>query len=232
MLYAIGIYKKPDEICGPAAFFERMGVSPVIGNKLTISFRPNGEGVIRTREFIICGIVSQNDVSKLNVSDSRIVYGAEVSEELVKEYLVPEERRVSANIRVSGEEHLTYDGISEKIKAVAADISCDESNIKLNSQYLITVLDLGSETTRTVGTIALLIMVFSGLVIYSIYYVGVITDVQEIGKLKSLGASQKQIKRMLLLEGACIAVKADAHGGQSFSGGSNSLSGEQRQQKA
>ena len=44
--------------------------------------------------------------------------------------------------------------------------------------------------------------VYKRQVIYSIYYVGVITDVREIGRLKALGASKKQIRRMLLREGA------------------------------
>ena len=34
-----------------------MGVDPVIGNKIEISFRPHGEGTVETREFTICGLV-------------------------------------------------------------------------------------------------------------------------------------------------------------------------------
>lgn len=47
-----------DEICGPPAFFERMDTDPVIGNTLTISFRVGGKGLVQTREFTICGLVS------------------------------------------------------------------------------------------------------------------------------------------------------------------------------
>ena len=54
--------------------------------------------------------------------------------------------------------------------------------------------------------VALLIAVFSGIVIYSIYYVGVITDVQEIGKLKALGASKKQVRKLLLREGMFVSA--------------------------
>ena len=48
--------------------------------------------------------------------------------------------------------------------------------------------------------------IFSGIVIYSIYYVGVITDVQEIGKLKALGASKKQVRKLLLREGMFVSA--------------------------
>ena len=53
-----------------------------------------------------------------------------------------------------------------------------------------------------------MIVFFAGLVIYSIYYVSVITDIQEIGRLKALGASDRQVKRALLTEGMRIAAYA------------------------
>ena len=62
------------------------------------------------------------------------------------------------------------------------------------------------ETIKIVSAIAFVIAVFSGMVIYSIYYVGIITDVQEIGKLKALGASKKHIKRLLFREGMFVSV--------------------------
>ncbi|MCM1087730.1 MAG: ABC transporter permease [Muribaculaceae bacterium] len=197
-----------DEICGPKAFFERMDVEPVIGNKITISFRPYGKGAIQTREFTICGFVSQNDISRLDISDTHIVYSANVSEALAKEYLAEEEREYRANIRVYGEEELKFDEIMAKIETVAENIGYDKKNITINSQYLYTMTDPGTETIQIVGAIAFLVVFFAGMVIYSIYYVSVITDVQEIGKLKALGASRKQIKKLFLTEGMRITVFA------------------------
>ncbi len=197
-----------DEICGPKAFFERMDVEPVIGNKITISFRPYGKGMIETREFTICGLVSQIDMSNIDISDSHIAYSASVSEALVEEYLSPEEREYRANIRVLGEEELNFDQIVAKINQVAQDIGCIEDNTNPNLGYLYVMTDPGTETIGIAGGIALMVIVFSGLVIYSIYYVSVITDVQEIGKLKALGATKKQVKRLLVQEGMRVAVFA------------------------
>lgn len=194
-----------DEICGPPAFFERMGVEPVIGNKIEISFRPRGEGMAETREFTICGLVTQVDLSKMDVSDSRIAYSATISEELAAEYLEPEEREYAANIRVFGEEELGYDEIQEKINKVAEDIGYDVEKVNFNRPYLYTMTNPGTEMMQIAGGIALLIVFFAGLVIYSIYYVSVITDIQEIGRLKALGASDRQVKRVLLTEGMRIA---------------------------
>lgn len=197
-----------DEICGPPAFFERMGADPVIGNTIEISFRPHGEGMAETRQFVICGLVTQVDMSKLDVSDSRISYSADISEALVEEYFGPEERSYNAAVRILGEEELTYDEIVEKIGKVAEDIGYDAEKVSLNKGYLYTMTESGGEMMPVVGGVTLLVILFAGLVIYSIYYVSVITDIQEIGRLKALGASDKQIKKALLAESMCLAVFA------------------------
>lgn len=200
--------KAADEICGPAAFFERMGVSPKVGGKVEISFRVQGEGQIQTRAFTISGLLSERDISNMDISDSRIVYSAGISEKLLTEMIPQDSRIYSAAVRISGEAQLNYDEMCDKINEVAADVGCDETNVSINKDYLGAMTDPGTDTIRVVAAVALLIVVFSGLVIYSIYYVSVITDVQEIGKLKALGASKKQIRRLLLREGLFISIAA------------------------
>ena len=195
-----------DEIVGSKAFFERMNVEPEVGNTFSISFRVNGEGEIQTRDFTISGIVSERDMSKLDVSDSRIAYGAKISGTLVEEMIPKEDRTYDAVIRVTGEGQLNYDEICQKINRVAEDIGISENYVNINKDYLVVATDPGTETIQIVTAVALLIVVFSGMVIYSIYYVGVITDVQEIGKLKAIGASKKQIRKLLLREGMFISA--------------------------
>ena len=200
--------EEADEICGPKAFFEHMGVEARVGNKVEISFRVQGKGQIQTREFVISGLVTERDISKLDISDSRIVYSATISKKLVDE-LIPENQHIySASVRVYGESQLNYDEMCLKINDVAADIGCSENEVSINKDYLGTVTDPGTDTIRVVAAVALLIIVFSGIVIYSIYYVGVITDVQELGKLKALGASKKQIRRLLMKEGLFVSAMA------------------------
>ena len=195
-----------DEIVGSKAFFERMNVEPEVGNTFSISFRVNGEGEIQTRDFTISGIVSERDMSKLDVSDSRIAYGAKISGTLVEEMIPKEDRTYDAVIRVTGEGQLNYDEICQKINSVAEDIGISENYVNINKDYLVVATDPGTETIQIVTAVALLIVVFSGMVIYSIYYVGVITDVQEIGKLKAIGASKKQIRKLLLRKGMFISA--------------------------
>lgn len=198
--------ERADEICGPASVFELLGTEAAVGNTVKLSFRPNGKGKIQTRQFVICGITSERDISNLDVSGKRLIYGAQVSEALVEEYLSVEERSCNAVIRVYGEEELDYDEITAKIRSIAGDIGCREEDVSLNEMYLITATDAGMEMIGIVGGIALIIIIVAALVIYSIYYVSVITDVQEIGRLKALGASPGQVKGMLLGEGLLVSA--------------------------
>lgn len=201
--------EKIDDICGPPSFFEMCGAEPKVGNKISLDLRVNGEGKIITQEFTICGVTDEVDLDKLkNISRDRLTYGAQVSEAWLDKYIPTDERSFGVQLRVYGEDELSYDEMEAKINALAADVGCLASNITLNKQYLGTTTDPNTEMISIVLLIALVIAVFSGLVIYSIYYVGIITDVQEIGKLKALGATKKQIKRLMLSEGMRISAIA------------------------
>lgn len=196
-----------DEICSSPAFFRRVGAEPVIGGKVTLSFRVDGKGKIQTKEFTISGLFPDEEVAE-GLDDSRIMWSAQVSKVLLSQY---EEAglyqpKLSANLRVYGEDELTYDEMKERINAVAVDIGLSEENVTLNTEYLRIMTDPGTETMMIASVICLIVILFSALVIYSIYYVGVITDIQEIGKLKALGASRRQIAGMLYLQGAIVSA--------------------------
>ena len=198
-----------DEICSSPIFFRRVGAEPVVGGKVTLSFRVNGKGEILTKEFTISGLLPDVEIDE-DIDDSRLMWAAQVSKALLSEYEAsglykPEP---NATLRVYGEDALTYDEMEERILSVAADIGLDETDVNLNKEYLFTATDPGTEVIAFVAGISLIVMLFSALVIYSIFYVGVITDVQEIGKLKALGASGRQIAKMFYWQGAIVSAFA------------------------
>lgn len=201
-----------DEICGPAAFFERMNVEPKIGNHIEISFRPNGlngAGEIQTRTFTICGLTpSSIDVSELDIADTRIAWGAEISEAFVSQILPEEERIYRASLRIYGEEGSSYEEMEARLNALAEEIAVPERDVWLNKSYLYTMLTPPMDVIGVGCMIAVLVVFFAVLVIYSIYYVNVITDIQEIGKLKALGAGDRQIRSLFLREGMFCSLIA------------------------
>lgn len=200
-----------DEICGPAAFFERMDAEPKIGNQITISFRPdgiNGLGEIQARTFTICGLTPSVDISGLDVADTRIAYSAQISEAFVREILPEEERAYRVAIRIYGEEGSSYEEMVARLNALAEEIGVPEKHVNLNQSYLYMMLEPPMDVIEVVCVLAALVVIFAMLVIYSIYYVNVISDIQEIGKLKALGAGDKQIRRLFRREGMFCSLIA------------------------
>ena len=201
--------EKADEICAVPAFFTDMGAEPVIGGKVTLSFRVNSKGEIQTREFTISGLLPAREIIS-DIKDSHFSWGAYVSKPLLEEYEAAGAYKpvYHTYLRFCGEEYLSYNEIMEEINSTAADIGLDKESISYNREYLLTMTDPGTEAMSIVAVISLIVIIFSALVIYSIYYVGVITDIQEIGKLKALGASKRQIGRLFFWQGSIVSVFA------------------------
>lgn len=201
--------EKENEICSVPSFFERVGADPIVGGKVTLSFRAGGKGEVQTKEFTISGLLTDVEISA-DISDSRIAWGAYVSKALLTQYEEAGlyESLPSAYLRVYGEDTLSYDEIEAKIISTATDVGLDEEHVSCNNQYLYTMTAPDTDAISIVVVISLVVILFSALVIYSIYYVGVITDIQEIGKLKALGASRRQIARLFFCQGGIVCAFA------------------------
>lgn len=198
-----------DEICSSPVFFRRIGAEPVIGGKVTLSFRVNGKGEILTKEFTISGLLPDVEIAE-GIDDSRVMYSAHVSKALLNQYNQNGMYKpiLNAHLRVYGEGELTYNEITDRIHTVGTDIGLSEENVILNKEYLHIMTDPDMDVIAVVAAISLIVILFSTLVIYSIYYVGVITDVQEIGKLKAIGASKGQIAKLFYCQGALVSAFA------------------------
>lgn len=198
-----------DEICSSPVFFRRVGAEPVIGGKVTLSFRINGKGKILTKEFTISGLLPDVEIDE-GIDDSRVMYSAHISKALLDKYNEEGIYKpiLNAYLRVYGEGDSTYNEITDRINTVSTDIGLSEENVILNKQYLYTMTEPDTDIIAVVAAISLIVILFSALVIYSIYYVGVITDVQEIGKLKAIGASRRQIAKLFYWQGTLVSVIA------------------------
>lgn len=154
-----------DEICSSPIFFRRVGAEPVVGGKVTLSFRVNGKGEILTKEFTISGLLPDVEIDE-DIDDSRLMWAAQVSQVLLHEYEKSDlyKPEPSATLRVYGEDELTYDEMEERILSVAADIGLDEADVSLNKEYLFTATDPGTEIIAVVAAISLIVILFSALV--------------------------------------------------------------------
>lgn len=199
--------QEKDEIAGPPSLFVRLGIEPALGERVTLSYRVYGEGEILTSDFVICGLYEERDLSFLHLPESRIAYSAFVSPAFADDITAGLERDThSFFLRVREEDSLRLGEMEEAIRQVAADIGLAEAQLSLNMSYLVWMTDMDGEYALGAAGVSLLIVGFSVLVLYSIFYVSTITNVQELGRLRALGAGRKQIKGLLLREGWLMAA--------------------------
>lgn len=191
---------KENEIAGQKGFFERAGLAnPRIGDSVSVTCRI-GDGEFTTKNFVISGFLAESEANEL-----RKTYGAYVSEAFYENTVPEENRSYNVVFRVRGEEELNEDQMVEKIENLAEELGIDKTQVVINTAYLMWLLDPGLETIGICSVIAILVVLFSALVIYNIFYVGIIQKVQEYGKLRALGTTKRQIKSILLKEGMILA---------------------------
>ena len=87
--------------------------------------------------------------------------------------------------------------IDSVIKQIAAACGIEEKNVIVNDLYLQWVLQPSYETIAVCGILILAIVLFSVVVIYNIFQVGIANKIQEYGKIKALGATKKQMKQLI-----------------------------------
>lgn len=190
-----------DEIAIGKAFLARLGYANVrVGDSISFSIRDDRTQAFGSRAFVISGMLGD---SAGNEDNAFVAY---CSEEYCNQHYP--NSPLNAYFALSGTEGLNTDNIEEEIKAIAGACGINENSVDVNSSYLMWLLDPGTETMLACGTMALCVILFSVIVIYNIFQVGITQKIQEYGKIKALGATKKQLKHLIFTEGMVLALVA------------------------
>ena len=191
---------KENEIAVQDGFLKAIGIEAKVGEKLTLKYESRKDEEAKSYDFILSGIIETSEINKANKN-----YTSIISEEFLKNKEYSDDITFSSYIRVVGDGKLSATEIKDKVKQVAADIGIQEYDIRMNDDY---IEAMNPEPEIIVGgiVIALIVILSSILVIYSIFYVSVINKVQEYGKLRAIGATKRQIKNLILREGLVLAT--------------------------
>lgn len=193
--------EEENEIAAPKEFFKAINNGEnEIGDIVSISYRVNGEGQIKSKEFKICGIVSSSEFN-----NSKKDYKAFVSEKCYKEDVPKNNRQYSVCFKVKNDDKLNLEEMTENIKKIGNDLGVDSKNIIVNSEYLMWVMDPNTELILSFVIFSILIIIFSIVVIYNIFYVGLIQRIHEFGKLRTIGTTKKQLKSIIKREGLLLS---------------------------
>lgn len=181
---------------------------PKLGDTVTIPFQPyteEGLGLAEPTTYQIVGLMDDTETT-----NDRNMYSMLVSKDLMEATIPTEQREYRMMIRLAAEEASTTDEIEKVTEKIGKDFGVVESDVVVNKEYLFAnYIDPAFYSGMII--IVGIILVAGALTIYSIYYVSLISKVQEFGKLKALGATKKQIRQIVLRENllvACVAIPA------------------------
>ena len=196
--------KKANEIAGQKEMFECLGVKDAkVGDTVVLNFRRNKTEAYTKQEFVISGILKPMAVEQENQG-----YAGYISKAWF-ESLYPEEERVyTAYVTLNDSVDVDSYILEDTLKDLAKKCDIDPKYVQDNFSYAMFALDPGTETIVGCVMVALLVILFSVLVIYNIFQVGIVQKIQEYGKIKALGTTKKQMKKLVFREGMLVAIPA------------------------
>lgn len=194
--------RKENEITASREFFEHLGVkNPKPGEKVTLSYRINNQSRFASKEFVISGIIVSDEYSNLKAA-----YQGYVSQKFYESLFPEEVRTFSVNFRLSDSVEINGDNAEEVLYKMGALCGVEKDNVSANTLYLMWAFDPGIETITGCVGIALIVILVSVVVIYNIFQVGIVQKIQEYGKLKAIGTTKKQLKKVIFREGMMLSL--------------------------
>ena len=194
--------EQENEIAGQKNMFERLGCPNVkVGDKVHIRFRRNTHETYREKEFVVSGIMRQTAKEQENQS-----YTAYVSQDFFDSLYTPEERAYTIYFSLSDSVDVNSSTLEMTIKDLAETCGMNPEYAFENMYYSMWVLDPGMEMIVGCVVVALIVVFFAVMVIYNIFQVGLIQKIQEYGKIKALGATKKQMKKLVFREGMLLTI--------------------------
>lgn len=198
-----------NEILLAEGYMTALGKSePKVGDTVEITYESNKaiqnheENTEKRREFIVSGIYAS---SEANIEKK--IFGGVIS----KDYFIKEEYINDSTFttygRFNNEEDLDLYQVELKLEEFMKSFGLSKYNIVINKDYLNAMKPDMTVITSAI-VIALLIVFSSIIVIYSIFYIAIVNKVQEYGKLRAVGATKKQIRKLILKEGMFLSLIA------------------------
>lgn len=193
-----------NEITAPKGFFQELGMqNPELGDTIVLDSRIDNQHKYESSEFIIAGFTSANKTAELKAA-----YGAFVSQEYFQERIPQEDRRYTAYFNVNESVGITASNGEETVKELATLCGIDPDVANENYAYLFWKLNPGWDVIAGGVLIGCVAILFSSLVLYNIFQVGITQKIQEYGKIKAIGATRKQLRKIILKEGMYLTIGA------------------------
>lgn len=177
-----------DEITAQASYLKKIGMEPVVGQTVHLDL-----GECYPKEYTVCGITKDTANSAANS------YEVLVSRAFLETYYTGANSPYTAELRMTDSAGFENEELKQHIIKHLTAYGIEENSIAFSSSYFST-LDNTSRDISVVLGVSLLITVACATVIYSLFYVSVTGKIKEYGRLRVIGMTQKQVRRMVRKE--------------------------------
>ena len=177
----IGAYPQGEnELCVERAFFRCFGLPEEVGQTVVLDL-DDGE-----RSYTVTGILETENISR--------IFTVWISETAVEP-----ESPYELRFRFAGSQGMEPAQLRADIERFFVEMGIPEDRTFYSSNYF-GMVDLYLGNGMEVYAAALLIAVVCAIVIYNIFYISVMGKLREYGRLKVLGTTPKQLKRVVKRE--------------------------------
>lgn len=184
--------EKIDEIAVDKAYMSRIGRDAVIGDTLEYTFLDG-----TTEIFTITGF--SDNKSTMNI------FGLYMSKEYAENGSQLKNVKYTAAIRIVNGEKMSEQQFLDEIRNLGSEYGVARPDINENNYFLLS-LTLSIQEILAIVLTGVSILLISVIVIYSIFYISVVSRIQHFGQLRTLGATSKQIKKMVNAEGTILCL--------------------------
>lgn len=190
--------KQKQDVVVQQEIVDAFGIQAEIGDEIVLPYQlytADGLGMEEQGSFQISGFMKSGEAN-----EKENLYTVFCSMDFVQEKVPASEREYRVMFRLSEADSKTTDEIEARGKVIAADLDLPETNVVVNSEYLI--YNYVDPSAYTIIAMIVLVVIFAGILsIYSIYYVSMTPKIQEYGKLRAMGATKRQIRQIVFREG-------------------------------
>ena len=182
--------EKEQEIIVEHAFLDYFGLPQEPGQTIRLNLG-NGD-----RDYVISGILqTENNSRMFSVIVSKAFLEAQAKGEPLYEF----------RFRFVGAERTNMDALKADIAAFLANNNIPENRIFYSSNYF-DIRSFQSDGVYACIPIAFIFLVACGLVIYSIFFISIRGKLREYGRLKVLGTTPKQIRKIIQRESFRLSI--------------------------
>ncbi len=193
-----------NEIVLDTGAVEKLGKSVELGSKVTLQYQVYRNGVkdyTQEREFTVTGFLNNMDF------EGKEVYIALISKELLEKEIPSGQILYHFLFHIPDEYLTSTDNAENTIKSIASKYGIHEDNIRIN-RYNLTANYADPDMYMIIFVIICVVVLAGSVTIYSIYYIRTNERIQEYGRLKAVGMTSKELKKVVLWEGTGIVKKA------------------------